>query len=267
MTDDDWGDDLETPMPTTKTHIPRYVWNCGIGCLVFVVLSGIALWYFGAKFIDSFMDQDVQWAALEEGADVQRPDSGWELMRIPFVHWVEDIDACWSVAVTEPASAAGFLILGTEPASQSVRRGVMQPDRSIEKYEFNVETNGRYEIERDTITVAGRELKVLRFQGTPSVERDPDWYPTPDLKDGAEGSWDDPDSGEAGESGGSGGSTKVRIRSGKELARGAGITVDLSDEEGGVVLLLQLTKYTDTSPWEQGELESVLTPFVSGIGR
>lgn len=258
--DDEWGEDLDTPMPSTKTHIPRYVWNCGIGCLVFVVLSGIALWFFGSKLMDFVADQDAQWAALQEHVDVEQPESGWELFRIPVVHRAQDLDVCWHVSVDDPVAASGFLVVGSDPGAQAVRRGLMQPNTTVDKYEFAVTSADRYGVERGSITIAGREINLLRFQGSPPDERDPDWYPDPDLEGQPEGSFGDADVDSS-----EGGGTRFRVEHDGTEARGAGVTLDLSEEGEGLVLMLQLTKITETEPWDQADLERVLRPFLPGL--
>jgi hypothetical protein len=58
-----WGEEAPSAPPTKS--IPTWVWFCGAGCLVMLVI-GIALLVFGMSFMKKAMDPETQWRALAE---------------------------------------------------------------------------------------------------------------------------------------------------------------------------------------------------------
>src|SRR5688572_30506234 len=76
---EDWGD-IEN-VPKQKRGLPKWLLFCGGGCLVALVLGGIA-GYFVFKLIEEGKDQDVQYPKLEQHIGLDHRLSDYELFGI-----------------------------------------------------------------------------------------------------------------------------------------------------------------------------------------
>ncbi|MCP3917606.1 MAG: hypothetical protein GY711_18835 [bacterium] len=114
--DNDWGNIESLPAP--KEGIPKWLWCCGCGCLIPIVLL-VALGGFAVKVAKDGSDTEAAWEHLAEVLPYDERPDGWTLqwgMPIPFVGvevyiWIKDGDT--------PAEADPGEEPGTEPEAES----------------------------------------------------------------------------------------------------------------------------------------------------
>lgn len=81
MTEQEWAD--EPTVPEKKKGLPGWLWFCGGGCLIAVVLA-VVLGFFLVREFNKATDPELQWSRLEEtiAMDVRPPEMdllfGWD---------------------------------------------------------------------------------------------------------------------------------------------------------------------------------------------
>jgi hypothetical protein len=149
MTDTTWGDESLPPKPK---RIPTWLWFCGGGCIVAVILAVIAA-VFAFDYLKGWGSAEKQLPALAEHLAFDEPlPSGTEFqmaIRFPFD---------WFVFSDDRGFALVFIVV---PASKSaeIRETILNPD-----FKGGFMGNGsREELEEAIVQVQGRELKGLRY--------------------------------------------------------------------------------------------------------
>jgi hypothetical protein len=83
MTDEDWGDIREAG---SSKGIPFWVWGCGGGCLLFIVLI-VAAGFWGYGFVKDAINPDIAWTNVEQLVDFDERHPDFALIfgaAIPF---------------------------------------------------------------------------------------------------------------------------------------------------------------------------------------
>ena len=153
MTTEDWGD-IES-VPKRKGAFPPWLWFCGSGCLI-VVLLLIGLLALGARFVKRGQDAERQWSKLEQVLPFDERSEAFELV-------------------------FGWQVFGTEGYTFSERDGdlfaqlllVSEDDGNVS---VELEPSGVDEHENITLTIQGRELQAVRLDGD-SESHGPWWMP------------------------------------------------------------------------------------------
>ena len=66
MTETNWG---ESEAPVRKKSIPTWLWFCGGGCLLALIVSivgGVLLFQKGKQMYEEGQDPEIQWAKVAE---------------------------------------------------------------------------------------------------------------------------------------------------------------------------------------------------------
>ena len=84
MSDDDWGDIQDAG---SRSGIPLWLWGCGGGCLLMVILiAGAGFWAVG--FVQDAQDPDFVWDRIEEVLPFEQRHPDYEVVfgnRVPFI--------------------------------------------------------------------------------------------------------------------------------------------------------------------------------------
>lgn len=148
MSETSWG---ENEAPAPKKRIPTWLWFCGGGCLLAVVLA-IVVAALGVKFFKDAMDPEKQWPHVAEVLPFdQRP---------PELHLIagNTIGADFFVFQDDRGFAVAIMRLRGGNPSEG-RRRIMDPS---EKGGF-MSMGARRDMVVGKIHVQGRDLDVLRF--------------------------------------------------------------------------------------------------------
>lgn len=152
MTGEDWGD-LES-LPKPKSAFPPWLWVCGSGCLLAVLLV-VGLLAMGARFVNRGRNPDLQWPQLEQVLEYDERSDEFELK-------------------------FGWQAFGTEGYTFFEKDGHLFAQLLLvndDDDEVSVEIeSGRREHEEITLTIQGRELHAVRLEGS-SETHGPWWGP------------------------------------------------------------------------------------------
>jgi hypothetical protein len=154
MTETNWG--TENEPPPKKKGLPTWLWFCGGGCLLAVVLSIIlGAWLFSKakEFVKESTDPEKQWPQLAQILPYDARPS--ELKLSLGTHIGAD------VYVFEDARGFAEIIFGfSETQGAEVRDKLMNPEYSGGAFGVGA----RKDLKGGTIRVQGRDLKVVRFR-------------------------------------------------------------------------------------------------------
>ena len=146
---EDWGD-IEN-VPKQKRGLPRWLMFCGGGCLIALVLGGIAA-YVAVQFFKQAKDQDVQYPKLERHIGLDHRLGDYQLFGIEIM-------------------GSESYIFGTKKADRMAMILVADTDDERKVFDAQLDpavTQGmsgggaREEVEAGTIHVQGRDLRVIR---------------------------------------------------------------------------------------------------------
>jgi len=158
MSESAWGDEPVEQKVTAKGGVPGWVWGCGGGCLVLLVLGIVGAIYLGGKVAEQVqmaMDPEVQWPRIAEAMPFEERPHGYTAFGIPFVGMAPGIE--WMVMlVADPASAIVFSF--TDADSTNVDT-MFEPGFDASSMGFG----GWGDPEIGTIVIQGRETRCVRF--------------------------------------------------------------------------------------------------------
>lgn len=152
MTTEDWGD-IES-VPKRKGAFPPWLWFCGSGCVI-VVLLLVGLLALGARFVQKGRDPERQWPHL---AQVLPFDERSEEFELKF-GWQAFGTEGYTFFEKDGDLFAQFLIVSDDDDNVTIE----------------VKGSGS-EHEDFTLTIQGRELQAARQEGTAEA-RGPWWGP------------------------------------------------------------------------------------------
>jgi hypothetical protein len=159
MSEGDWSS-AGTNVAPPKRGVPGWVWGCGGGCALFL-LVGVVLAVFAVKKGKQFFDPETNWAAIGEVLPVVERPEGYIVVGFPF-----QVDGArmWMLTSTDQSDQHSIMIFHGSggDAVEGTRRDL-----------FGAGTADREDAELGTIVVQGRELTCLRHrtvQGSGSTE-------------------------------------------------------------------------------------------------
>ena len=153
MSEPEFGDLSELP-PAPKKGVPGWLWFCGGGCLLMTVIA-IVLVFLGIGLFRDATNPDVQWPKLQERlATDEIPESHNLIVGIqwPVVAYTIEYDD----------SHLG-IIVDLEEATAAEREKIFSEEFSDEDLGLVDDVE---DAEQGLVVVQGRELSVLRFQGS-----------------------------------------------------------------------------------------------------
>ncbi len=150
MTDTTWGDET---LPPKQKRIPTWLWFCGGGCLLAVILTVVAA-VFAFDYFKGWGNAEKQLPALAEALPFDEPlPPGTEFqmaIRFPFD---------WFVFTDDRGFALVFIVVPPSKSSE-LRDTILNPE-----FKGGFMGNGnREELEEAIVQVQGREVKGLRYR-------------------------------------------------------------------------------------------------------
>jgi len=149
MTDSTWGDET---LPPKKKRIPTWLWFCGGGCIVAVILAVVAA-FFLFEYFKGWGSPEKQLPALAKVLPFDEPlppETEFQMaIRFPFD---------WFVFMDRRGFMLQFIVV-PESQAKEIRDTILNPE-----FGGGFMGNGnRDEIEEALVSVQGRELKGLRY--------------------------------------------------------------------------------------------------------
>ncbi len=160
MSEQGWSSDAVEATPP-KRRVPGWVWGCGAGCALVLIVGVLALWLAFNAFSKAF-DQDVQWERVSQVLPFDQRPAGVHVFAIPIK--VEGITIWVMTDQSRGHLAVLFSAPPGESASETKRElfdasghdALSGPLGNIEKSQ----------IEPGRVVVATRELTCVRFNST-----------------------------------------------------------------------------------------------------
>jgi hypothetical protein len=144
MSEGDWSSE-GAALAQPKRRVPLWVWGCGGGCALFLLVM-VVLGFFGFRFVRKAMDQDLNWAAIEEVLPVVERPANY-------------------MVVGFPMRFDGVRMWFLESADNSHQVVLMhaEPGEDAEATRGELFHSGAPGTQRGVLAVQGRTLAVLRF--------------------------------------------------------------------------------------------------------
>jgi hypothetical protein len=153
MTNEDWGD-IES-VPKRKGAFPPWLWFCGSGCII-VVLLLVGLLALGVRFVDRGSDSERQWPRLEKVLPFEQRSEEFELK------------FGWQVFGTE-----GYTFFEKDGDLFAQLLLVSDDDEDVA---VEIKSSGAGDHEDVVLIIQGRELQAARLDGN-SEAHGPWWGP------------------------------------------------------------------------------------------
>jgi len=155
MNETQWSESGAEPAP--KKSLPKWLWFCGGGCLLAVILSGVGA-FACYKMAEKIADPEYGWAQLQKAlpADQEHPDHtahaapSW-IPGAPITVIVDSLNLQLQFQVHTGASG------------KQAREQLFEGDSPV--FPENVIVMKFTDMTKGTVEVQGRELKVLRLKG------------------------------------------------------------------------------------------------------
>jgi hypothetical protein len=145
----------EQPTGPKKKSIPTWVWFCGGGCLLAVLLGVIAIG-FGFRLINQARDPEVQWAKLAQVLPYDEPPPK-EMTLLMGMHLVGDQYTFHD--------ERGFQVqFQNHPGKDGTEGRKNMFDAEHPKFPQNMVAFKFTDLQPGTIQVQGRELRILRMR-------------------------------------------------------------------------------------------------------
>lgn len=155
MTDANWG---SSEAPVKKSGLPKWMLWCGGGCLLALVLGGIAafaLFKFGKAFVEEARDSEKQWPKLQQLLPFDERPAGYEL------GWGSSF-LMETYVLKDQKGLVGVVMRFNESDSESVDAQLMNPEFSGSFMGMG----GRKDLKKGAIEMQGASFDVLRFHQT-----------------------------------------------------------------------------------------------------
>lgn len=158
MTEQEWADVPHAPdVPPKRRGLPGWLWFCGGGCLVALVLVLVG-GYFVFEFFREASDPEIQWPKFEKFVEVGERPEGWRIFGLPFVD---------GFALEDPSSGTAITLWVFKES---------QKNDFEEVFSGGFEGGGLpviSEVENTELTevvVQGRKMRMVRFTQTNLVD-------------------------------------------------------------------------------------------------
>jgi hypothetical protein len=225
MSESNWG---ESEAPPPKKRVPTWLWACGGGCLLALVLGIAGGTYLFVKFkkaVEEGQNPDIQWPRVAEALPYDNKPADTTLqfgLHLGFVDMY-----IFSVDHQDSARPEYSVILYQINALDKEKSGqALDPSESG----GFMNQGKRRNMKSGTVRVQGRDLKALRFDQMDDDEKQAaDGMPKP--------------------------------------GKGPSIMLDLTSENGTHTLLLQMIRLDGTDPIEDEAVQRFLKPFHVGPDR
>ncbi len=225
MSESNWG---ESEAPPPKKRVPTWLWACGGGCLLALVLGlagGAFLFVKVKKAVEEGQNPEIQWQRV---AEVLPYDNRPADATLQFGMHLGVVDMfVFRVDHQDSAKAEYSAILFQLNALDTDKR-----DQALDPKESNgfFGQGKRRNMKSGTVRVQGRELKALRF----------------DQMDDDE---------------------KKSVDGAPKAGKGPSIMLDLTPENGTHTLFLQMIRLDGTEPIGDEDVQRFLKPFHVGPDR
>jgi hypothetical protein len=166
MVDANWGAE---EAPSKRSRIPKWLWWCGGGCLVALVLAvaaGFWLFKLGKQLVEEGRDPEQQWPKLQRVLPFEERPAGYQLT------WGSTL-LLETYALLDPEGRIGIVMRFRESQAASVEAQMMNPDYSGALLGMG----GRKDLSTLKVVVQGRELEALRFYQEQGQDMDGDGRP------------------------------------------------------------------------------------------
>ncbi len=153
MSEANWG---TNDGPVKKSGLPKWLFWCGGGCLLAVVVGGLILWFgaqYAQEFINEARDPEKQWPKLQQVLPFDERPANYEL------GWGSSV-LMETYVVNSGQGLVGVVMRLSESDKESVDSQLMNPDFSGSFMGMG----GRRDLARTTVEVQGRMLDILRFR-------------------------------------------------------------------------------------------------------
>ena len=239
MSDVDWGSEGKE-LPKPKRRVPLWVWICGSGCLLAVILA-IAAIIFVATKASRMMNQDAQWAELAQVLPFdEKPQNVMIVGTGEFTAMAPGIDDMWQIQSSTGRWQAQILKMSGSKAAEQ-RKGLATGDLGDEA-RARLGPFGIFELEHGQVDVQGRSLNWLRFQ---LFEKELDEPAAADKQDNAD--------------------EKPGFKDAMKMAfKQRLMMVDLTQDTDSGALILQYVMLGKGGPVETSDVVDFLVPFRVG---
>lgn len=167
MSEAEWGEETELPEP--KKGIPKWIWACGAGCLLMVIVAALGGFLLFQAFGD-MMDQDAQWAKLGAVIEVQeeQPEDVMIIGMSGAMSLVPGIDKAWQIhdqrfGRSTPVQTQIFVSTG-EGREELLEAFFSEEENDVGGVLGDMGIHG---FELGTVQIQGREYRCARFQSFP----------------------------------------------------------------------------------------------------
>ncbi len=157
MTEVEWGSEAkEAPKP--KKSVPGWLWFCGGGCLLALIVGVVAVIFIGRAAKDA-MDATKQWPSLNEVIAVdQPPPSDLTIVGMGMIPGVED---AWQLHAGDGQRQLLVMTFSGETGEQA--RSDFDDPENGELLPGMVGSLGGGKLEAAKITIQGREFPAARY--------------------------------------------------------------------------------------------------------
>jgi len=143
MSEGDWSSD-GTPLAPPKRKVPLWVWGCGGGCALFLLVAVIA-GVFLFRTVGKMADPELNWAGIDEVLPVVERPEGYNVFGLPF-----RIDGVrmWVLEASDQSHQVMLMHAEVGDSAAETRRELFRDNAGARA---------------GVLAVQGRQLDVLRF--------------------------------------------------------------------------------------------------------
>jgi hypothetical protein len=225
MSESQWGEEGQNAPP--KKKVPTWVWACGGGCLVALILAivgSVFVFKFGKQLVKEGLDPDLQWPKLQQVLpfDQQPPE-----LSLKFGMSLGVIDM---FVLKDSRGFTAVVYRVAEKNAEQVRHQML--DEKFDGGPFGMGSGNRTDVKAATVHVQGRDLKGVRFHQE-----------------------------------GRAGSKSEQAEPVPDAGSGPAIMLDVTPEGETRPVILQLVRTPGTDPVTDDEVRAFLKPFHVGSER
>jgi hypothetical protein len=238
MSDVDWGSEGKE-LPKPKKRVPLWVWICGGGCLLAVIVA-VSIAIFAASKFSHMMNQDEQWAKLAKVLPFDEKPQGARIVGTgEFAGMAPGIEDMWQIQSLDMKYQANIMRFSAATAAEQ-RKNLATGELGSDAQQ-RIGPFGLFELQHGSVDVQGRELPWVRCQ---TFEKTADESADTEEKESGE---------------------KPGIAEAMKMAFKQRIMmVDITPEGAPGALVLQYIELGKGGPVETSDVVEFLTPFQIG---